>query len=247
MKAMIFAAGLGTRLRPLTNNIPKALVKVAGTPLLEIVIHQLKRYGFKEVVVNVHYFAEQIIHFLEVNNHFGLQIHISNETDLLLETGGGLLKAKSFFETGGGKPFLVHNVDIVSDLNLATLYQHHLASKALATLAVRNRKTSRYLLFDENQHLCAWQNVKTGELRMMRKSDVSLPLKAWAFSGIHVIDPRIFQYMPTELGKFSIIETYLQAAKTDFIGAYPSDDSQWLDVGKPESLLQAQQLDWRTF
>ncbi len=244
---MIFAAGLGTRLRPLTNDKPKALVEVAGTPLLEVVIRQLKRYGFKEIVVNVHYFAQQIIRFLEANNNFDLQIHISDETDLLLETGGGLLKARSFFEADGSKPFLVHNVDIVSDLNLTALYQHHLASNALATLAVRDRKTSRYLLFNESRRLCAWQNVKTGELRMMRENHASLPLKAWAFSGIHVIDPAIFQFMPTEIGKFSIIETYLQAAKTDFIGAYPSDDSQWLDVGKPESLLQAQQLDWRVF
>lgn len=242
MKAMIFAAGLGTRLRPLTNHKPKALVEVAGTPLLEIVIQQLKKHGFNEIVVNVHYFALQIIRFLKEKNNFGIQIHISDETDCLLETGGGLLKVRSFFEADEGTPFLVHNVDILSDLNLAAMYQHHLESNALATLAVRNRKTSRYLLFDESQRLCAWQNIKTGELRMMQKNKSISSLKALAFSGIHVISPRIFQHMPSKISKFSIIETYLQAAQSEFIGGYQSDDALWLDVGKPESLAQAEKI-----
>ena len=243
---MIFAAGLGTRLRPLTNDKPKALVEVNGTPLLEIVIQQLKQYGFKNVLVNVHYFAKQIIRFLEAKNHFGIHISISDETNLLLETGGGLAKAQSFFEEGeegqNGSPFLVHNVDILSNINLAALYQTHLETNPLATLVVRNRKTSRYLLFDEANQMCGWQNVKTGEVRMMRTPPPSMYPKALAFSGIHVISPSIFRYMPEEESVFSIIETYLQAAKTETIMAYPSDDSDWLDVGKPESLAQAAKL-----
>ncbi|MFK7907222.1 MAG: NDP-sugar synthase [Chitinophagales bacterium] len=242
MKAMIFAAGLGTRLRPLTNHKPKALVEVNGTPLLEIVIQRLKQHGFTNIVVNVHYFAKQIIRFLEAKNHFDIQISISDETGLLLETGGGLLKAKPFFEGKDNEPFLVHNVDILSDIDLATLYQSHLQNNPLATLVVRNRKTSRYLLFDEKNQMCGWKNVKTGEVRMMRDSALSLEPKALAFSGIHVISPSIFQYMPEQESAFSIIETYLQAAKTQKIMAYPSDDSNWLDVGKPESLAQAEVL-----
>ncbi|MGB1243748.1 MAG: sugar phosphate nucleotidyltransferase, partial [Chitinophagales bacterium] len=167
MKAMIFAAGLGTRLRPLTNDKPKALVEVNGKPLLEIVILQLKRYGFRDIVVNVHYFAKQIIRFLEAKNNFGIHIQISDESDLLLETGGGLQKAKHFL-CSDDEPFLVHNVDILSDINLKALYQSHLEGSPLATLVVRNRKTSRYLLFDETNRLCGWKNVKTGEVRMMR-------------------------------------------------------------------------------
>ncbi|MGB1243187.1 MAG: nucleotidyltransferase family protein [Chitinophagales bacterium] len=242
MKAMIFAAGLGTRLRPLTNHKPKALVEVNGTPLLEIVIQRLKQQGFNNIVVNVHYFAKQIIRFLEAKNNFGIQISISDETDLLLETGGGLLKTRSFFEETKNEPFLVHNVDILSDIDLAALYQSHLQNNPLATLVVRNRKTSRYLLFDEANQMYGWKNVKTGEVRVMREISASLPPKALAFSGIHVISPTIFQYMPKEENAFSIIETYLQAAKTQKIMAYPSDNSNWLDVGKPESLAQAEEL-----
>jgi len=242
MKAMIFAAGLGTRLRPLTNHKPKALVEVNGTPLLEIVIQRLKQHGFTNIVVNVHYFAKQIIRFLEAKNNFDIQISISDETDLLLETGGGLLKAKPFFEGADNEPFLVHNVDILSDIDLAALYQYHLQNNPLATLVVRNRKTSRYLLFDEENQMCGWKNVKTGEVRMMRESALSLQPNALAFSGIHVISPSIFQYMPEQESAFSIIETYLQAAKTQKIMAYPSDGSNWLDVGKPESLAQAKKL-----
>lgn len=238
---MIFAAGLGTRLRPLTNDRPKALVEVNGKPLLEIVILQLKRYGFRDIIVNVHYFAKQIIRFLEAKNNFGINIQISDESDLLLETGGGLQKAKPFL-CSNNEPFLVHNVDILSDINLAALYQNHLESKPLATLVVRNRKTSRYLLFDEANRLCGWQNTKTGEVRMMREMLPSLQAKALAFSGIHVISPQIFEYMPADESVFSIIETYLQAAKKKTLLAYPSDDSNWLDVGKPESLAQAAKL-----
>ncbi|MEZ4887982.1 MAG: nucleotidyltransferase family protein [Chitinophagales bacterium] len=242
MKAMIFAAGLGTRLRPLTNHKPKALVEVNGTPLLEMVIQRLKQFGFNEIVVNVHYFAKQIVSFLEAKDHFDISIHISDETDCLLETGGGLQKAQAFFAADDQQPFLVHNVDVLSDVDLATLYQTHLQTNSLATLVVRNRKTSRYLLFDEKDCLCGWQNVKTGEVRMVRDFAASLQPNALAFSGIQVINPAIFQYMPAGESAFSIIETYLQAAKTETIMAYSSDDSTWLDVGKPESLAQAEKL-----
>lgn len=238
---MIFAAGLGTRLRPLTNDKPKALVEVNGKPLLEIVIQRLKQYGFTDIVVNVHYFSEQIVRFLKAKNNFDINIQISDESDLLLETGGGLQKAKAFL-CSNDEPFLVHNVDILSDINLTALYKSHLENKPLATLVVRNRRTSRYLLFDETNRLCGWKNVKTDEIRIVRESSPSFKLKALAFSGIHVLSPRIFDFMPVKLGKFSIIETYLKAAKSEGLLAYHSDDSQWLDVGKPESLEKAEKL-----
>ncbi len=240
MKAMLFAAGLGTRLRPLTDDRPKALVEVNGTPLLEIAIHRLIAAGCREIIVNVHHFAEQIIGFLKKNNHFGIRIAISDEREALLETGGGLKKAAWFFDDE--KPFLVCNTDVLTNLDLQKFYQKHLESGALATLAVRNRPSSRSFLFDEKMHLTGWQNTKTGEVRPSSLIPHPSSLKPFAFSGIHALNSAIFDWMPGEEQKFSIVETYLQAAATETIFGYPHDEDFWFDVGKPETLAKAEAI-----
>ena len=239
MKAMIFAAGLGTRLRPLTNNRPKALVEVNGKPLLELAILRLIQHGFDEIVINIHHFGQQIIDFLDQKQNFNIQIHISDERGNLLETGGGLKKAKHFFKND--EAFLVCNADIITDLDLNKFYHFHLQQNAVASLAVRNRHTSRYLLFQKEDHiLIGWENEKTGAVLASRSIQQS-PIN-WAFSGMHVISPKLFHYFPEDQDAFSIIDTYLEAAKTEKIVAYPHNDSIWLDVGKPESLAEAQRL-----
>lgn len=238
LKAMIFAAGLGTRLRPLTNDKPKALVEVDGKPLLEIVIRRLKYFGVKEIIINVHHFADLVIDFLKQHNYFDIKIAVSDERDLLLNTGGGLKKAARFFDDGA--PFLVCNTDILSNINLSAFYDQHCQSKALATLAVRNRVTSRYLLFNEENQLVGWKNEKTGEIKASRNFEEN-EIRKLAFSGLHVIDPAIFKKMPNE-SVFSIIEVYLEAAKENSIIAYPHDESIWLDVGKIPSLKKAEKI-----
>lgn len=235
MKAMVFAAGLGTRLRPLTEERPKALVDVGGRPLLEIVLRRLQHYGFETVVVNVHHFAEQVKAFLD-GLDLGLDLHLSDESDLLLDTGGGLLRAAPLLADG---PFLVHNVDILTDLDLAALYHAHVNEAALATLAVRRRPSSRQLLFNEDYVLCGWQNTRTGEERYCRRGEIVNP---WAFSGVYVLSPGIFDYMPADQPVFSIIDTFLTAGAAEPIYAYPHDQDQWLDVGRPEALERAVEL-----
>lgn len=230
---MLFAAGLGTRLRPLTNDRPKALVELAGKSLLERAISQLKKAGIEELIVNVHHFADKIEDFFAENENFGLNIHISDERAQLLETGGGLLKARLWLEAA---PFLVMNTDVVTNLDLQALIQAHLESDAIATLAIRQRKTSRYLLFDESHQLIGWENTKTGAQRMSRAVRDYTP---YGFSGVHIIDPKLFDYMPDQLAKFSIIDTYLSAAKTELIQGFPHDEDIWYDVGKPEQLRAA--------
>jgi len=237
MKAMIFAAGLGTRLAPLTNDRPKAMVEVGGIPLLEICIRRLIRCGFTDIVVNVHHFADLIIDFLNDKDNFGVNIKVSDEREMLLETGGGLKKAAWFFDDD--KPFLVCNVDVLTNLDLRKLYDTHCASWAIATLATRTRTTSRYLLFDKKNTLQGWKNMKTGEVRLPSNSKADLT--PFAFSGIHVINPSIFDVMREE-GKFSIIKTYLNLVPNHALKAYPHDDDIWLDVGKPESLAQAKEI-----
>lgn len=235
MKAMIFAAGLGTRLRPLTENKPKALVEIGGKTLLELTIRRLKYFGIREVVINIHHFGELILDFLEQHQHFGIDIAISDERGLLLDTGGGLLKAAPHFKNA---PFLVHNVDILSDIDIPALYQSHLASGALATLAVRDRPSSRHLLFDEAGRLAGWRHNRTGEERISRRAARYRPL---AFSGIYALSPRIFEFMPPG-PVFSIIDVFLEAAKSESLPAYRHDDSLWLDVGKPATLEKAEIL-----
>ena len=239
MKAMIFAAGLGTRLKPLTDSIPKALVPIAGKPLLEHVILKLKSAGFDEIIVNVHHFPDQIIDFLKANNNFGIRIEVSDERDQLLDTGGGIRKAKHFFDDG--QPFLVHNVDILSDIDLKELFQQHLAADSLATLVVSRRDTFRYLLFDDDQRLCGWINEKTGETKPIRFDDIS-GFNKLAFAGIHVFSPRVFELMDDLDAKFPIMDFYLSNAQTQVIKGFIPTDFHMLDVGKLNVLDEAERF-----
>lgn len=240
MKAMIFAAGLGTRLRPLTDNMPKALVPVAGKPMLERVILRLKEAGFDDITVNIHHFGEQIIDFLRANNNFGVTVHISDERGMLLDTGGGIRKARPYLD--GNEPFLVHNADILSDIDLAAFYRHHAESDAEATLLVSERKTSRYLLFDDRHYLHGWINEATGEVKpegfVYKREDYH----ALAFGGMHVISPSLFRYMNEHwTGKFSIIPFYLSVCREARIQGYPLQGFQWFDIGKPETWAKAEE------
>ena len=243
MKAMIFAAGLGSRLKPLTDTMPKALVPVAGCPMLEHVILKLKASGFTEIVINIHHFGEQIIDFLKTNNDFGLTIHISDERDRLLDTGGGIRKARLFFENSG-EPFLVHNVDILSDMNLKELYDFHMQSGSVATLLASRRTTSRYLLFNTERKLRGWINKDTGQLKPEGfHYDESL-YREYAFSGIHVFSPAVFRLMeaPRWEGKFSIMDFYLATCgQTDYSG-YLAEKLELIDIGKPETLARAEEF-----
>ena len=226
MKALILAAGLGTRLRPITLSIPKALVVVDGKPLLQHALEHLKQYGIKDVIINLHHFPDQIKNFMEKHDNFDMEIAFSDETDELLETGGGLQKAEWFFQNG--EPFLVRNVDVLSDLNIEMLLASHTEKEALATLVVRDRITSRYLLFDQAMQLCGWENRKTGERLNCREIKDVIPL---AFSGIQVLNPVIFPLI-TERGPFTLINLYLRLATNNAIRGYLDDISYWKDVGK---------------
>ena len=243
MRAMIFAAGLGSRLKPLTDTMPKALVPVAGCPMLEHVILKLKASGFTEIVINIHHFGEQIIDFLKTNNDFGLTIHISDERDRLLDTGGGIRKARLFFENSG-EPFLVHNVDILSDMNLKELYDFHMQSGSVATLLASRRTTSRYLLFNTERKLRGWINKDTGQVKPEGfHYDESL-YREYAFSGIHVFSPAVFRLMeaPRWEGKFSIMDFYLATCgQTDYSG-YLAEKLELIDIGKPETLARAEEF-----
>lgn len=234
MKAMILAAGLGTRLKPLTNDRPKAMVRIQGIPLLEIVIRRLKFFGVQEFVINTHHFADQINDFLKKNKNFDATIHLSHEADQPLETGGGLKKAQKFFSDG--KPFLLCNTDILTTIDFYQLYKTHQSASAIATLATRQRATSRYLIFNKENQLCGWVNAKTGVVKMVRP--VTGQLQLHAFSGIHIIDPRLFKYF-ADTEQFSIIDTYLKAAAKEAIQCYSDNDSLWLDVGKPPAIEAA--------
>lgn len=238
---MIFAAGLGTRLKPLTDNMPKALVPVDGKPMLEHVILHLKEAGFDDITINIHYLGEQIIDFLRANNHFGVTIRISDELGEVLETGGGILKAKPLL--CGDEPFLVHNADILTDVDLRSLYNRHLQSSADFTLLVGKRQTSRYLLFDQQMQLEGWLNKQTGELKpegFMRQDSH----EEFAFNGIHVMSPQVFKWMEEYhwSGKFSLIPFYLSICHEARIQAYPiQQECYWFDIGKMETLRQAEE------
>jgi NDP-sugar pyrophosphorylase family protein len=239
MKAMILAAGLGTRLRPLTDDRPKALVEVAGRTMLEITLTRLRDFGIQEVIVNVHHFADIVVDYLKLKNNFGMRIEVSRE-DVLLDTGGGLKKAGWFFlenSTAVDESFILHNVDVVSTIDLHRMVQFHTEHRALATLAVQDRATSRYLLFDEQLQLCGRRAGRDGDPELIRSLQRT---EALAFSGIHVISPRLFETM-TEEGAFSIISTYLQlAAQGERILAFRADEYYWRDLGKPEKVAQAE-------
>lgn len=241
MKAMIFAAGLGTRLKPLTDHMPKALVPVAGKPMLEHVICKLKESGFTEIVINIHHFGEQILDFLKANNNFGLTIHISDERDELLDTGGGVKKAATFFQ--GNEPFLIHNVDILSDTNLKELYDYHVQSGNDATLLASKRQTVRYLLFDSKNRLSGWVNKNTLQTKPKGFVYDENLYKEYAFSGIHVASPSLFKYMDHNwTGKFSIMDFYLQTCNTAQLGGCLKENLNLIDIGKPETLEKAQEF-----
>ena len=235
---MIFAAGLGTRLKPLTDHMPKALVPVAGKPMLEHVILKLIASGFDEIVINVHHFAEQIIDFLKEKNNFGIKIWISDETEELLDTGGGIKKASSLLN----EPFLVHNADILSNVDLKALYDFHIASENDATLLVSPRKTVRYLLFNQTNRLCGWINKDT--LQTKPEGFIYQPdeQQEYAFGGIHIISPSLFKYMEGWTGKFSIMDFYLQTCQKARLGGYAKEDLQLIDIGKPDTLAKAEEF-----
>ncbi len=247
MKAMILAAGLGTRLRPLTDDRPKALVEIDGRTLLEITLTRLRAFGIQDVIINVHHFADMAVDYLKKNDNFGMRIEISREEELL-DTGGGLKKAAYFFaenssrpNSSGEEPFMVHNVDVLSTIDLRRMVQFHNDNRALATLAVQGRKTSRYLLFDDQLQLCGrWAGPVEPEfirpaLRPHQQAQVL------AFAGIHVISPRLLA-MLTEDGAFSIISSYLRLASLgEKILAFRADEYYWCDLGNPENVAQAAQ------
>jgi len=243
MKAMILAAGLGTRLRPLTDDRPKALVEINGRTLLEMTLSRLRRFGVSEVIINVHHFADMIVEYLKANDNFGMRIEVSRE-QVLLDTGGGLKKASHFFTGDSDKesgppedPFIMHNVDVLSTVDLRQLVQSHIEHQALATLAVQDRVTSRYLLFDDQLQLCGRRSGDQ-ETELVKPAKQS---KALAFSGIQVISPRLLAMM-TENGAFSIITTYLRlAAEGQRILAFRADEYYWRDLGSFGNVAQAAQ------
>jgi NDP-sugar pyrophosphorylase family protein len=237
MKAMIFAAGLGTRLNNETSDKPKALVEVGNKTLLQNAIEKLKKEGVSEIAINVHHFSELVISYLNEND-FGIKIHISNETDKLLDTGGGLKKAAKFL--AGTEPILIYNVDIISNLSLNLLLDEHIKSNSLVTLAVRNRETQRYFKFDPSKQLVGWINKKTGETKISRQENFECSVEM-AYSGIHIVQPKIFSLMP-DTDKFSITDFYLELAKTHPIKGYFDDSDLWMDVGKSEQLEEVRRL-----
>jgi len=246
MKAMILAAGLGTRLQPLTLNRPKALLDVQGVPLLGLVLARLAQHGFTDIVVNVYHLADQIVAYLDEyqkkSGQARLTLAVSRETKLL-DTGGGVQNAAWFF--GDEQSFLVHNVDVLTDLDLNRLMEAHRRSEALATLAVRERKTKRYFLFDEEDRLCGWQSLESSETRMARSvNGTPTPL---GFMGIQVLSPKIFRKL-TAAPPFSLVEAYLQLAGAgESIKAFRADDSRWMDLGRKEHLEQASELFGQAF
>jgi NDP-sugar pyrophosphorylase family protein len=251
MKAMILAAGLGTRLRPLTDERPKALVQVGGRTLLEITLRRLRSFGIHDVIINVHHFAEMVVEYLKANGNFGMRIEISRE-DELLDTGGGLKKAADFFlrDSVSGhaadEPFILHNADVLSAIDLGEMVKAHRANDALATLAVQQRKSSRYLLLDAQLQLCGRLTAGDAEAEMAR---AAARTEAWAFAGIHVISPRIFELMSADrmspVGEqspqaFSIIPEYLRlAGGGEKILGFRADGYYWRDLGTLASLQQA--------
>ena len=243
MKAVVFAAGLGTRLYPITESMPKALVEVGGKPMLLRVLEKLRDAGINEIVINVHHFADMIIDYLRSNNWFGLRIIISDERRQLLDTGGGILAARSYLDDG--EPFIAHNADILTDFNLPEMIMRHNDSGADVTLLSADRPSSRYLLFDEEQRMRGWTNTKTGEVKPAGiKSD---GLRRLAFGGVHVISPTVFkkldEYSRVVGGVFSITPFYVDyCEKLDMRGYVPSENYHWFDVGRPETLEKARQL-----
>ncbi len=239
MNAFIFAAGLGTRLKPLTDTMPKALVPVAGKPLLAHVVEKLKAAGCKKIVINIHHFGDMIIDYVKSQGGFGIDIVFSDERQMLLETGGAI---KHAVELLGNEPFLIHNVDILSNVDIKALWNEHLNSGSAATLLVSKRSSTRALLFDAEGNLTAWTNKSTGEVKTPYESVDIASLKELAFSGIHVFSPSLFKYFGAYPEKFSIIDFYLNTCKDEKIKAYTQEGLQLLDVGKLDSLEKAEEF-----
>ena len=257
---MIFAAGMGTRLKPLTDTMPKALVSVGGKPLIRRVIENLAEAGVERIVVNVHHFAGQITHYLKENNNFNLDIRISDETEGLLETGGGIRKAAPLFDQHS--PILIHNVDILSNVDLHGFYDMALVSEERggkseesngltatadtdavdALLLVSRRKTKRYLLFDGTMRLVGWTNVETGEVRSPYPDIAPKQCRMYAFAGIHAIAPRLVKAMDCWPDRFGIIDFYLKACATHNIRGYVKDDLMLMDIGKLDTLAGAEEF-----
>lgn len=237
INAMIFAAGLGTRLQHYTKNCPKALVNLNGKPLLEHCILRLKNSGVDRIVINVHHFADQIEAFLESKNYFNMDIRISDERKLLLDTGGAIKHAKPLFIPNA--PILIYNVDILSSLNLKDLVVSHQNNQSLATLNLRDKNTNRYLCFNEDNLLCAWKNDATNEEKIVNESHLNS--NSYSFSGIHIIDYKLLDLIEED-GVFSIIDLYLRLAKNHKIAGYYDTSDLWMDLGKPEELHKAELL-----
>jgi len=237
MKAMILAAGFGTRLKPLTDHTPKALIEINNVPIIEHQIRRLTSLGFNDIIINVYHLAEKIIDFIKSKNWGSANIEISVEENIL-ETGGGLRKAQWFFNTE--ESFLVHNVDVITNLDILKMLDAHLSSKALSTLAVRRRKTTRYFLIDEESNLCGWKSTEKEQTLIKRKPIGEL--SEFSFMGIHIISPEIFPLMPEE-DKFSLIDLYLKLVEQNqFIKAFRGDNYDWLDIGKKENLASVNSI-----
>lgn len=243
MKAMILAAGLGTRLRPLTESVPKALVPIQGKPILEIIIRQLIKFGFTDVIINVHHHYDQIIAFLKAQSDLDINIQISDERDKILDTGGGIKKASWFLE--GKEPFLVHNVDVISNIDLKNMYDFHLQNRPLATLAVKEKGSARSLLFDGSYKLCGWENTDTGKSRIIHYVPEEEMIHI-GFCGVHVIDPIIFDHM-NDADIFSIITTYMKVADSYPIYGYSVENNLWMDIGSFEKFELAQNINPETY
>ncbi len=235
MKAIILAAGLGTRLKEITQNIPKALVEVNGKTMLEIALLNLKKQGINNFLINIHHHGKSIIDFLATNNNFGVDITISDERNQLLDTGGAILKAKDFIK--GYEPILVHNVDVISDVKIQSLIEYHNTNDSVVTLCVRKRETQRLLLFNKSLFLIGWVNLKTNEFKWVDKS--YLNYSKYAFSGIYVISPR-FVDLIQQSGKFSIIDTWLEMAMNNILKGYIDTSKQWHDLGTLEKIKIAE-------
>ena len=229
MKAMIFAAGLGKRLGSITESLPKALVDVNGKTVLQRAVEKCSFYGFDDIIINVHHFADMVEDEVKRLNKMGFRISVSNERKMLLENGGGLFKAREFFDSN---PFLLYNVDIISDLDLNNLFRLHLEKKGLATLAVRHRPGKRFLLIDNEGQLRGWRNISTGQQILAGVEDTGL--SELAFSSMHIVEPEIFNYMHE--GIYSMIDLYLKLASEHQIYTLKHDEGYWIDVGTPESL-----------
>jgi MurNAc alpha-1-phosphate uridylyltransferase len=235
MKAMIFAAGLGKRLGKITESIPKALVDINGKSVLQMAVERCSAYGFNDIIINVHYFADMVEDEVRRLNTMGYRISVSDERDKLLENGGGLYKARYFFDK---TPFLLYNVDIISDLDLSALYTLHLNKKGLATLAVRHRPGNRFILIDKGGQMRGWRNISTGE--QILAGDDEKGLSEIAFSSMHIVEPEIFDFMHE--GVYSMIDLYLNLAKEHNIYTLKHDEGYWIDVGTPESLEYVRKL-----